>query len=223
MPVQCPLCSSRKAKRACPALERQICPVCCGTKRLTEIRCPPDCVYLATSKAHPPAVVQRRQERDIGFLFRFVDDVTEDQQRLLLLFLSTTVRHAASALPALNDADVAEAATVVASTLETARKGIIYQHQATSMPAQRLAAEFETQMARLTEGVDSIAGRLERDSAIVLRRIADAVAAGPQAFGDQEQPVFLNLARRIIGDMARRTEEDRTESGDSAPRLVIPG
>ena len=42
----CPLCGERKAKRACPALNRHICAVCCGTKRLVEINCPADCVYL---------------------------------------------------------------------------------------------------------------------------------------------------------------------------------
>ncbi len=53
--MTCPLCSQRKARRACPALGHQICAVCCGTKRLTQIPCPSDCVYLASAREHPPA------------------------------------------------------------------------------------------------------------------------------------------------------------------------
>ena len=92
------------------------------------------------------------------------------------------------------------------------------------MPAQRLAAEFESHVTRLSEGRGSLIARLERDVAIVLRRIADAVAAAPQAFGEDEPPVFLNLAKRIIGEMGERAG-DRAGSADAdaAPRLIVPG
>ena len=62
----CPLCGVRKAKRDCPALGQRICAVCCATKRLKEINCPDTCVYLASARSHPAAIVQRRQERDLG-------------------------------------------------------------------------------------------------------------------------------------------------------------
>src|SRR4029079_6022625 len=52
--VICPLCGVRRARRGCPALGKQICAVCCGTKRLVEIQCPSDCAYLATAREHPP-------------------------------------------------------------------------------------------------------------------------------------------------------------------------
>ena len=52
----------------CPALDREICPVCCGTKRESEIRCPETCGYLSSSRAHPPAQVRRQQEGDIETL-----------------------------------------------------------------------------------------------------------------------------------------------------------
>ncbi|MCK7478268.1 MAG: hypothetical protein M0C28_13315 [Candidatus Moduliflexus flocculans] len=38
--MDCPLCRQRAARRRCPALDRDICAVCCGTKRLAEIRLP---------------------------------------------------------------------------------------------------------------------------------------------------------------------------------------
>ena len=75
----------------------------------------------------------------MSFILPIVSELTETQYRLLLLFQSAAVAHAAGAVPALRDEDVAEAAAAAAATLETARKGIIYEHQAVSVPAQRPA------------------------------------------------------------------------------------
>ena len=75
-------------------------------------------------------MVQRRQERDLRFFLPLVSDLTEPQARLVLVFQAVMLRHAAGAVPALLDQDVADAAEAVAATLETARKGVIYEHQA---------------------------------------------------------------------------------------------
>ena len=106
---------------------RTICAVCCGTKRQTEIDCPLDCSYLSSARAHPAAVVQRRRERDYAFVLPLVRELSEKQYRLLLAFQAVILKHAASAVPSPIDADVGDAAGTLASTLETARKGIIYE------------------------------------------------------------------------------------------------
>src|SRR5437660_7310719 len=80
----CPLCGRAKARRMCPALGQEICPVCCGTKRITEIACPPDCAYLATSRDHPPAVAVRRRRSDLDLVVRATRDLAERQARLFL-------------------------------------------------------------------------------------------------------------------------------------------
>ena len=90
-----------------------ICTVCCATKRQVEIQCPADCVYLSSARAHPPAVVQRRQERDVSFILPIVSELTDTQYRLLLLFQSATVAHAEGALPRLRDPDDASGAISV--------------------------------------------------------------------------------------------------------------
>ena len=43
---KCTSCNQRPLSRYCPALEANICSFCCGTKRLKEINCIPDCEYL---------------------------------------------------------------------------------------------------------------------------------------------------------------------------------
>jgi hypothetical protein len=203
---QCPACRGRKAKRSCPALGALICTVCCATKRQVEIACPADCVYLSSARAHPPAVVQRRQERDVSFILPIVSELTETQYRLLLLFQSTTVTHAAGTAPGLRDEDVAEAAAAAASTLETARKGIIYEHQAVSVPAQRLTTELARVVADLGAQAGSQLARLERDAAVSLRRLEQGARTagkpGTPLEGD-DPPVYLNLLTRMLKEPGR--------------------
>ncbi len=142
-PMTCPLCRQRKARRTCPALGEQICAVCCGTKRLVEIHCPETCPYLASAREHPPAVVQREQQRDVSALMHTMRDVTDRQQQLMFLLLGIARRYEGDALQSLVDADVVEAARSLASTLETANRGVIYEHQPATMAAQRLVTDWK--------------------------------------------------------------------------------
>jgi hypothetical protein len=43
---KCGLCNQGAAKRYCPALDKTICPVCCGKGRLKSIPCKDDCRFL---------------------------------------------------------------------------------------------------------------------------------------------------------------------------------
>ena len=139
----CPLCGQRKARRDCPALGYQICAVCCGTKRLTEIHCPSDCPYLASAREHPPAVAVRQQQRDVESLVEVVRDFNERQSQLFLMIATFLIRYEPPELQALLDDDVAEAADALAATFETASRGVIYEHRPASLPAERLAAALK--------------------------------------------------------------------------------
>src|ERR687884_1465190 len=79
MTTLCPSCGQRKGKRACPALGRPICTVCCGTKRQVEIDCPPTCAYLSAARAHPAAAVMRRREMDLRFVVPLLSDLSDPQ------------------------------------------------------------------------------------------------------------------------------------------------
>jgi hypothetical protein len=223
----CPLCNTRRPKRACPALDRQICPICCGTKRLTEISCPPTCSYLSSAKAHPPAVAQRRQERDLRFVLPLLTELTESQYQLLLFFQGITLKHSESALPPLRDEDVAEAAGTAAATLETAGKGIIYQHQAASIPAQRLADAITAAVQELRNRAGGSYPSLERDATVALRQLARAASEAGRALAGDEPPVFLKLLGRVLtapeGPGAASSDSLGLAAPDPASRLVIPG
>jgi hypothetical protein len=219
----CPLCGARRAKRACPGVKRDICPVCCGTKRLTEIACPADCAYLSSARAHPAAVVQRQQERDMAFVLPRIADLAEPQYKLFLFLQAIVLRHAESALPAVLDADVADAAATVAATIETARSGIIYEHQARSIPAQRLASEIREAVGNLASRAGSEASRLERDAAVALRRIERLAREAAVESPDPDHPTrsWLGLADRMMGPQTAADSAEQQAAKDE-PRIILP-
>jgi hypothetical protein len=192
--MQCPLCGARKARRACPALNKDICPVCCGTKRLTEIACPSTCGYLATSREHPAAVVRKQQERDVAALLPILQTLTERQYQLLILFHTVVVaRHKPEGFARLIDDDVADAAEATAKTLETAARGVIYEHAAQTMTAQRLAVAFKGLLADLR---DRGAQVHDREAASALRAMASAAREVRKA-ADGGDTAYLALMARL--------------------------
>ncbi|GEM_PF-760039 len=61
---KCVVCNKRKGKRKCPALSGLICAECCGTKRMKEINCPLDCVYLKEAQLYS---ILRVEEKPADF------------------------------------------------------------------------------------------------------------------------------------------------------------
>ena len=199
--TRCVACERRKGRRACPALAGLICPTCCGTKRLIEITCAADCAYLATAQHHPPAVVQRRHEREARFLVPLIHDLSDRQQQLFLLIQSAIARHRPATLPPLTDLDVADAASALAATLETERRGIIYEHHASSLPAQRLEQDLIVAVeSHRKNGRPS----LIRDLVTALRRTERASRDASRVL-DGGDDTYLNLVERTLHENARQT------------------
>jgi hypothetical protein len=212
--MTCPECGQRKARRACPALGKTICPVCCGTKRLTEIACPPGCVYLASAREHPAAVIKRQQERDVAALLPSIRDLTERQYQLFFLFQTLIARHKPEGFARLLDEDVADAAAAVAATLETAARGVIYEHTATSAVAQRLGGELKNMLAEMRQqGVKVYDG----EAAIVLR----AIEQGAREARKQGASDTAYLA--LMGRLLQATRPPETAQAETKPSsLILP-
>ena len=211
--VVCPLCGLRRARRACPALGKQICTVCCGTKRLVEIQCPSDCVYLAVAREHPPAAMVRQQQRDVHLLVRFMRDLNERQSQLFFLIDAFLLRYQPPELQLLIDDDVIEAAASLAATSETAARGVIYEHRPASPPAERLVAALKPVLAKAGQGGGT---PFERDAAVVLRRIEEA-AREARAVDRENRRAFLDLLGRVIPE-----REEQEPPSTPASRLIVP-
>jgi len=228
VPVACPLCTTRKARRSCPALDRTICAPCCGTKRLVEIRCPPDCPWLASAQAHPPAALLRRRSRDALVLAPMLHDLPERPYLLTVLLLDVVRRHRKTALPPLTDRDVQDAAAALAATFETAGRGLIYEHQTTSLPAQRLLQELRAsvdEVGKRAEGSPSVV----RDAAVALRRIEWGAreAAGRRGDTSAAGTALLDLLDRLPQDLPGdsgqgRPDGEATATHAEAQRIILP-
>jgi hypothetical protein len=214
--VICPLCGQRKARRACPALDQQICAVCCGTKRLTQIRCPSDCGYLAVAREHPAAATARQQQLDVELLLQFVRDFSQRQSQLFAMTLTFLVRYQPPELQPLVDDDVVEAAAALAATFETASRGVIYEHRPASLPAERLVSALKP---LLHEAGQRGGSAFERDAAVVMRRLEEAVGA-LRALAPGNRHAFLEL----LGRTMRKDSPGKDEKAPppDPPRLIVP-
>jgi hypothetical protein len=195
--MQCAVCDQRRAKRACPALRQDICPVCCGTKRLVEIRCPSDCVYLEAARQHPAAAVKRQHESDLRTLTAGLGPLSEGHLQLFFLMQSHLLKPPPAGAPRLVDREVVDAATAVAATFETASRGVIFEHRADSVNGQRLAAELRALLEEAGKGGGS---RFEREAATVLRAVAHA-AAQPEGKPATSRD-YLDLVARVLREGA---------------------
>lgn len=215
--MACPLCGSRKPRRACPALGQTICAVCCGTKRLTEIACPADCGYLATAREHPAAVVRRQQERDLAVLLPTLQGFTERQHQLFFLFHGVIARHRPEGFARLVDADVGEAAGAMAATLETAARGVIFEHSVQSLPAQRLVGEMKAFLAAMRQEGAIL---YDREVAVVLRAIERGARETRSAADEGGDTAYLGLMARLLQQSVG--PERASTPQQTGPALIIP-
>jgi hypothetical protein len=166
-------------------------------------------------------VTQRRHERDLRFLGPIIHDLVEPQYHLFV-FIQTFLRgYRATAVPAIVDVDVAAAAGALAATLETAGRGIIYEHRPSSLPAQRLATDLKAALDQAPkEGQPS----RERDTVAVLRRIERAAQEAQRGL-DGGQTAYLNLLDRVFREPAHRStpgQPTTPPAGESRSGLIIP-
>jgi hypothetical protein len=217
--MTCPLCRDRPPRRLCPALGRDICPVCCGTKRQVEIRCPADCRYLAGARTHPPAVVKKQQERDFGYIAASFGRLSQSQGQLSWLLFAAIAGFQGDALLRATDEDLAEAAGALAATYETAGRGVIYEHRPNSLVAQRLATDIQTLLQKLGEN----GGRaFERDAATVLRALEKAATGAQKALGDGPTSC-LELVKRLVRDAGLQDRAPEAAPPEPpGPTLVLP-
>ena len=148
-------------------------------------------------------------------LLPLLQGLSERQARVFLMLASVTARYQGDVLQKLVDEDIAQAAGALAATLETSSRGIVYEHQPSSLTAARLMGELKA----LIDDVSKNAGSaIERDAAIALRRIEHAakmmVTIRPNA---NELQQFLN---RVLPPSDSRQQGE--SPGAPAPSLIIP-
>jgi hypothetical protein len=182
---------------------------------MTEIACPPTCGYLAAAREHPAAVVRRQQERDVAALLPTIQALTERQYQLVVFLFQTAIaRYKPEGFARLIDDDVAEAAEVVAKTLETAARGVIYEHTAQTVTAQRLANELKALLADMRQRGAKVS---DREAAIGLRAIEKGAREVGRATAGGDT-AYLDLMARLLQQGPAAAEEVRPAD---PPRLIV--
>ena len=215
----CPLCKKRPAKRACPALRHDICTVCCATKRLVEITCTEDCRYLESAQRHPAAVIKRQIDADVTVLMATIGRLSEQQLQLFFLLQSMILSYKPETISALSvpsaarltDPDVALAAGALASSLETASKGLIFEEATGSVVAEGLRRALKPVIDEVTKSGGS---RVEREVAFVLRGL-ERGAKHEGGHIPAGETAYLELVARVFQQRPKATEP-------SKPLIVMP-
>jgi hypothetical protein len=157
----CHLCNTRPPRRACPALERDICAQCCGTEREQTIACPLDCGYLRDARLHEkmPAYDSRQlPSPEVDVNDRFMSD-NEQLAKVLggLLFIAAMDRQGTV------DSDVRDALDSLITTFKSAGSGLIYDARPENAVAADVVDRVKGELAKFREGL------LQRDPNAVIR------------------------------------------------------
>jgi hypothetical protein len=210
--MACPLCQKRPTKRGCPALGQEICAVCCATKRLVEIQCTEDCRYLDAAHRHPAAVVRRQIDQDLAILMASVGRLSEQQLQLFFLMQSMVLSFKPDGFARLSDSDVALAASALASSLEAASKGLIFEEASPSVPAESLRRALKPVIEEVTKAGGA---RAEGEVAVVLRSMERGARheGGLIAAGDTS---YLELVGRVF---QQRPQQPKAAN---KPLIVMP-
>ena len=208
--ANCPLCGTRKGRRACPAKGALICPQCCGSKRLVLIDCPQDCVFLDGGAAGWARETTMR--RDAARLHEMIDGLTEAQIRLLFVGLVGVVavraRH-----HGLDDARFGSALQALRKTVETRASGLVYEHP----PEDPRATALVRDLAGLFEAEDPKGRRAvpaDADLLAVLRGLEKGLTVG----GDTSPHSFLDTVVRLVGRRGAPDPQADPSVGPLAPR-----
>jgi hypothetical protein len=178
---------------------------------------------LSASRAHPPATVRKQQDLDLAMLTPGLAGLSEPRQQLLLFSLTLIDRFKGDSLEAAHDGDVVSAAGALASTYETASRGVIYEHRADSIPAQRMVEGIRELFDQLGRGRPS---GFAADAAVVLRRIEERARAVQQLAGSNPR-AFVELAGRMarrLGapDAAARPDEGQGARPAAGSSIILP-
>jgi len=216
----CPICRSRKGKRACPAKGATICSVCCGEKRIVEIACPDDCVYLGAGVQNDlrREALDYIQHQDPRKGMRWIEAI----DRLGLLFEVIEQTIATSSIPSLEDAELLVALESARRTFESETKGIIYDDLPDSPTLQALTRELVTRIRVLFRTID------EQRKDLALEGPALPVL-GPDAavecFSVMSERCEYHIKRKrdagsLVGHL-RRVRPRRARPDAEAPRILL--
>jgi hypothetical protein len=205
------ICGTRRARRTCPAVQGDICTICCGTEREVSLSCPLECVYLQEAhRREKPIALAEKQLSNPGV--QVSEEFLRDHEELMLFCIYSLVQGAARN-PGAIDADILAALEASIQTQRTLESGLVYETRPENAVAAGVQRSFEASLA------DCRKERAKRDPFSPLRN-ADMLKllVFLHRLGQQNQNgrprgrMYLDLLRQM-------TPEQRVE--DPAPSIIL--
>ncbi len=144
-PVLCKICGKRRARRACPAVDGDICTICCGTEREVSLSCPLECEWLREAHQHEKSIAMpegQMSNPDIAVTEEFLAAHEE-----LLLFCIYSLVEAALRTAGALDTDILFALEALIQTHRTMESGLVYETRAENSIAASIQRSFSASLA----------------------------------------------------------------------------
>lgn len=148
-----------------------------------------------------------------------IRELTERQHQLFFLLHTAIARHTPDGFGRLNDDDVADAAGALASTFETAARGVIYEHTPESPVARRLAADLK---AMLDEMRKQRAKVYDHELAVVLRAIERGAREVRKVLGGAGDCYLLMMGRLLQVNRLAQSAQPGNPDDRAGSSIVLP-
>ena len=168
MSVPCQICNKRRARRHCPGVRGEICPVCCGTERENTIDCPIDCEHLIEARRHEqPVPLDDVPNREVRVSEEFLRE-----NEPVLLWISMALAKSMEQQRAV-DSDAREALEALIKTYRTRESGLIYE----TRPQNPYAASI---LEALQKSVEDLNNKLHEETG--MHSLRDSTVLGILVF-----------------------------------------
>jgi len=147
--IPCPVCETRKPRRFCPAVNGEICTVCCATGREETIDCPLACEYLREAHRHekrPAYDIAKVPDQDIKITESFLED-----NQVLMAFTAIAIYEGATESAATTDWDVREAFETLIRSYRALQSGLYVEERPANPFAAAVVARVQSQIEQLRE------------------------------------------------------------------------
>jgi hypothetical protein len=210
-PILCKICGKRRARRFCPAVQGDICTICCGTEREVSLSCPLECEYLREAHRHEKAIpVNEAQQANSDIVVS--EELLSNHEEFLLFSIYSLVQAAIRTSGAV-DTDVIAALEAEIQTHRTMSAGLFYETKPENMVALAVQRSFAASLA------DYQKLRSEREP---LSPVRDSTVLAILVFlhriGQQNQN-GRPRGRMFLDLLSRMTPEERVE--ERAPSIII--
>lgn len=155
-PEPCPLCETRRPRRFCVGIQREICSICCGTHREVTVDCPLDCVHLIEAHRHeklPEADPDRMPHTDVQVTEEFLA-----RNSALADAVGGLLAAAVAETPGAADVELREALDALVRTYRTRHSGLVYDTRPAHPTALALYERFLGRMEELLRRAEQAAG-----------------------------------------------------------------